>query len=242
MSHLISIVFILIFVFAPTSLLTSVSQAYDSVPVENGGEISGIIKLKGEVPIIAPHKVIHNPEFCGDLVPDETFVINPSNRGLQNVAVSIDGISRGKGHQPLTLLINNFKCRFQPHLQAGMIGDFYEIKNSDPILHNSHFKMEDVTVLNVAMPPSGKSIRKPLTQAGTITMKCDAHTFMTGTILAFEHPYFTVTDQDGAYKISDIPPGKYHVRFWSEGTGSKEKEITIGPGEKVKLSIELSAK
>ncbi|MBI1823252.1 MAG: hypothetical protein HYR80_03950 [Nitrospirae bacterium] len=216
--------------------------AYESILVEKGGTVSGTIKLKGELPALQPHKVIHNPEYCGDTIPDETYLVNPTNHGLQMSAVSIEGVTRGKRHDSTTIILNNLKCRFQPHTLAGMVGDFYEVRNSDPILHNTHLKMDDLTLLNVAMPANGKNIKKPLNQAGTIAIKCDAHSFMTGDILVFDHPYFAVTDDAGFYKISDIPPGKYKIKFWQNGLAVKEKELTIAPNEKINLSVELAAK
>jgi hypothetical protein len=123
-----------------------------------------------------------------------------------------------------------------------MVGDSYEVKNSDPILHNTHMKMDDLTVLNVAMPANGKAIRKPLNQAGLIAIRCDAHTFMNSTLMVFDHPYFAVSDEDGFYKISEIPPGKYSVKFWRDGQLIKEKEVNISPRENANLSIEVSAK
>ena len=217
-------------------------SAYESIPVEKGGVISGIIKLKGDAPVIQPHKVIHDPEFCGTTVADETYVVNPSTHGLQNVVISIEGISRGKNHPPSTVLLENTKCHFQPNTIAAMVGDSYEVKNSDPVLHNTHLKLDNVTILNVAMPPSGRNIKKPLNQTGLINVRCDAHTFMKGNILVFDHPYFAVTDQEGAYKITDIPAGKYKLKIWHDGTLIREKEVLIDPLEKIDLSLELNSK
>jgi hypothetical protein len=100
--------------------------------------------------------------------------------------------------------------------------------------------MDDLTLLNVAMPANGKNIRKPLNQPGVIAIKCDAHSFMTGDILVFDHPYFAITDQEGFYKISDIPVGKYKIKFWQNGVAIKEKELAITPNDNISLSVELT--
>lgn len=216
--------------------------AYESIPVETGGEIAGTIKLKGDAPARLIHKVIHDPEFCGETVSDDTYLVNPSTHALQNVVISVEGISRGKKPDLSTLELNNLKCRFQPRTLAAMVGDSYEVKNSDPVLHNTHLKQDDVTILNVAMPAAGKKIKKPMNQAGIINVRCDAHSFMKGNILVFDHPYFAVTDQEGSFRITDIPPGIYKLKIWHEGTPVKEREVSIGPSEKIDLSAELTAK
>lgn len=221
---------------------TPAAVAYEEITVEKGGELSGTIKLKGEAPGLRPHKVTHNSEFCGSTVDDETYLINSANKGLQNVVVSFEEIARGKKHDPGTIVLENTRCRFVPHILAGMEGDSYEIKNSDPVLHNTHLRFNGATILNVAMPAGGRNIKKPLTNAGLINAKCDAHTFMTATILVAKNPYFAITDKDGAYKIADIPAGRYKVKIWHEDMPVKEKEVTIKPNENVNLSMELGLK
>ena len=119
---------------------TPAAVAYEEITVEKGGELSGTIKLKGEAPVNQPHKVIHNTEYCGTTVDDETFLINSANKGLQNVVISFEEIDRGKKHDPGTIVLENSKCHFVPHILAGMEGDSYEIKNSDPVLHNTHLR------------------------------------------------------------------------------------------------------
>ncbi len=129
---------------------------------------------------------------------------------------------------------------FVHHVQAGMVGSFYEIRNSDPVLHNTHLHMNELTLVNVAMPAGGKNIKKTFLQAGIVDTKCDAHKFMQGWIFVTNNPYFAVTDNEGNYKITGIPPGKYKIKVWHEGVPGKEKEVTIHPDTKTELSLELT--
>jgi plastocyanin len=231
-------------VIAPLLLfvLASISSAYayEVISVEQGGELRGTITLKGEVPDIQTQKIMRDNQFCGDTFLDDTYQINPVSHRMKNLVVSVEGISRGKSHSPLTALLENRKCHFHPRIIAVMTGDSYEVKNSDPVLHNTHLRLEDATILNVAMPPSGKNIRKPLLQAGSISVNCDAHSFMRGHILVFDHPYSTVTDEEGSFKIPEIPPGKYNVKIWHNGISVKETQVIVNPSAKTNLSLELS--
>ena len=55
----------------------------------------------------------------------------------------------------------------------------------------------------------------------------------------FDNPFFYVTDDEGNYKIEDIPPGTYNVIAWQEKFKDKKTKewktlsasITIGDGE-----------
>jgi hypothetical protein len=36
-------------------------------------------------------------------------------------------------------------------------------------------------------------------------------------LLAFDHPYFALTDADGGFRIPGVPPGTYRITVWHEG-------------------------
>ncbi|MBI1822931.1 MAG: hypothetical protein HY200_03110 [Nitrospirae bacterium] len=217
-------------------------HAYEVIPVKHGGELFGTIKYKGDPPANLSNPVANNSEFCGSTVQDETYLINTENRGIENVVISFENIQQGKKPIFSTIVIENRNCHFVPHVQGAMVGDSYEIRNSDPILHNTHLHMEEQTILNVAMPAGGRNIKKPLTKAGIIHAKCDAHKFMQGWISIMDNPYFAVTDKEGKYDISNIPSGKYKVKIWHEGLLAQEEEITVLPDKKTNLSVNLTSK
>lgn len=234
---------ILIFLFILGSFGERLNlYAYTDIPVEKGGELSGTIIFGGESPMNQSAKVIVNPEYCGEIMNEETYLVNPQNKGLENVVISIEGIEKGKRADDQFIFLENSKCRFEPHVQAGMVGNSYEVRNLDPVMHNTHLRQNGQTIFNVAMPPNGRAIKKLLSEAGIVKVTCDAHAFMKGTIYVAENPYFSVTDRDGKYTISNIPPGKYRVRIWHEALPPQEKEVVIPPQRKINLSLEFSLK
>jgi hypothetical protein len=40
---------------------------------------------------------------------------------------------------------------------------------------------------------------------------------MNGYLAGFDHPYFAVTDAEGKFEISGVPPGTYNLVAWHEG-------------------------
>jgi hypothetical protein len=219
--------------------VVNTSLAYDEIRVEKGGELAGTITFIGELPVIQPIKVVLNPEYCGNTIYDETYMVNPQNKGLVNVVISIVGIERGKKANDQLVIVENLKCHFVPHVQAGMVGNSFEIRNLDPVLHNNHFRINGRTLFNMAMPPHGNNVRKRMPEPGIINTVCDAHTFMKGAIYVAENPDFAVTDKNGNYTISNIPTGKYQVKIWHEASPPQEQEIVIPPQKKVYLSLVL---
>ena len=72
-------------------------------------------------------------------------------------------------------------------------------------------------------------------------IKCDVHPWMKTWVGVFDHPYFATTDDNGNYKIENIPPGEYNVIAWHE-MDAKFEELTIAPIEKDLINKELSNK
>jgi hypothetical protein len=64
---------------------------------------------------------------------------------------------------------------------------------------------------------------------------------MSGYWISEEHPYFAVTDANGMFKISDIPPGDYEVELWHEKLGKKTEKVSIKPKEETRVDWTLGS-
>ena len=49
------------------------------------------------------------------------------------------------------------------------------------------------------------------------SFQCDIHSHMNGYRVGFSHPYFAVTDAEGKFEITGVPPGEYTLVAWHEG-------------------------
>ena len=201
------------------------------------GTLAGTVRLAGPPPARPPLPVYKSHQVCGDSVPDERLVVGPGG-GLRYAVVTVEGVRGGKKpEREATIVLDNRACRFQPHVQAAEVGQWLDIRNSDPILHNADARLGKDTLFNVALPPD-RHVRKPLARAGLVAFTCDVrHTWMSAFIAVAEHPYHTVTDAEGAYEIRDLPPGTYTVRVWHEELGTQERPVTITAGETATLEV-----
>ena len=48
-------------------------------------------------------------------------------------------------------------------------------------------------------------------------------------VVVAEHPFYAVTDAAGAYRIANVPPGRYKLRMWQEALGETTREVVVGP-------------
>jgi plastocyanin len=191
------------------------------------GSVSGTVTLAVAAPPRRSLPVFKHAEVCGKEVPDDGLVIGPDG-GVRYAVVSVEGVRGGKKpERDVTLVLDNQACRFVPHVQVAEVGQWLELHNSDPVLHNADARIGAETLFNVGLPPE-RRVRKPLARPGLVTVTCDVrHTWMRGFIAVAEHPYHTVTDAYGAYDIPDLPPGKYTLRVWHEELGVVERPLEI---------------
>jgi hypothetical protein len=69
---------------------------------------------------------------------------------------------------------------------------------------------------------------------------CDIHSHMSAFILVFNHPYFDAVDANGRYEIAALPPGRYTVAAWYEGSVRAAQMVTVPDhGSGVELNFDL---
>lgn len=189
---------------------------YVEAPVPDGGVLVGRVRLAGEPPKAEPLTVRKNTDVCGEHKPSQALVVGPTG-GVRGTVVAFEGVERGK--RPPDLELDNAKCLFVPHVSAVMAGAKVRIRNTDPVLHNTHGYLDRLTVFNIALPTKDQvvDVSQRIKKPGVIEVVCDAHTHMRAWIVVRENPYFAVTDDNGQFRIDEIPPGRYRVTAWHEG-------------------------
>jgi hypothetical protein len=222
-------------------LAASPAMAYEVAPVADGGTIGGKVTYDGPVPTrkIIPTK---DKATCGDIREEPEIVVG-SDKAVADTVVYLKGVQKGKAWQKPAKPpeIVNQNCVFVPHVQAVPVGSLV-IVNSDPVMHNTHGFLGKATVFNVALPVKGQRIEKKLTKPGLMRVECDAHGWMLAWVYGAENPYYAVTAKDGAFKITDVPPGAYTLVAWHELTGETEVPVTVEAKGTANVKVELKKK
>jgi len=236
-------------------LVAAPAGAYEVAVVPDGGTISGTVKFVGPPPKLDPIPVNKNRDVCGEHKPAEALLLS-ADRGVKGSVVLIEAVARGKkgGGE---VVLDNHQCVFVSHVTAVGLKEKVAIRNSDPVLHNTHGFLGTPTVFNVALPTKGQVIEvtKYLKNPGVIRVLCDAHPHMSAWMIVHDSPYYAVTDDKGAFRIADVPPGTYKVTMWHAGFRPKgadkdgrvlydepktvTRELTVAPKATATVDFEL---
>jgi plastocyanin len=116
--------------------------------------------------------------------------------------------------------------RFVPHVLAVTAGTTVDFLNSDPTYHNV-FSLSRARTFDLGRYPTGRTRSVRFDRPGIVRVFCDIHSHMSAFILVFSHRYFAVTDEEGRYRIPDVPPGSYTVTVWNEALPGASRRVTV---------------
>ena len=221
------------FPFLTMVLIMATLASYQlSLADQGGATLVGRITFTGDIPPPRVMRVNRDREFCGNTITIQPVTVQRSSHGVASAIVSVEGVQRqpiDEKKPPTIMTITNRHCAFIPRVSATSLGSILEVRSEDPVLHNTHIRLGRRTFLNVAMVPGGPVIRKTMIRPGALSVQCDAHKFMRAFVVAFDHPFFKVTNEAGEFTIAGVPPGRHTMTIWHETLGLVRKEKILVP-------------
>ncbi len=215
---------------------------YKEIDVKDGGAIVGTVKFDGDVPASKMLKVDKDEQTCGhENKVSEELVVNGESKGVKNVVVSLVDIAAGKKIEAVTTALDQKECLFIPHVLAIPVGSSVDLLNSDNVMHNLHSWAIKNPAFNEGVSGGGKMTKK-FDLAEVVKITCDVHKWMSSFVVVKANPYFAVTDENGCFKIDNVPAGAYKIEAWQEKLGKKAAEVTVKSKEDAVVDFVLTKK
>lgn len=225
--------------FAPVGLRVVTCLTFFAVSAVYGQTaVKGKAVFKGTPPKLRPISMdadaVCASKHKGPVFP-ETSVIK-ADGSLKNVFVYVSKGLEGKNFPtPSTpVVLDQTGCTYAPHVFGIMVNQQLKVVNSDATTHNVHAMGEANPEFNVGQragaPPIVKTFAKPEV---TVPILCNQHPWMRAVAHVMTNPYFAVSDENGAFDIKGLPPGKYTITAVHEKFGTSSQEITVAAGKPV---------
>ena len=115
---------------------------------------------------------------------------------------------------------------FVPHVLAVRVGTVIDFPNDDSVYHNV-FSLSKTKRFDLGRYPKGQSKAVRVDEPGIVRVFCEIHSHMNAFILVFAHRFFDVTDEQGRYRIDQVPPGTYTLVVWHEGAVRQTRSVTV---------------
>ncbi len=232
--------FLLVFLLVAVLVLPVTNLfAYEGRAVSNGGSISGVVNFKGTPPKVKKLRITKDKKVC-DKTPKTNPSLIVSGGKVVNAVVSITDIKKGKEMKAMKVTFDQNGCEYKPHVLAFTVGSSVQVLNPDKILHNIHTYSKANKPFNRAQPKFKKKLTVKFSKPEAVSVKCDVHSWMSGWFFVAGNPYYSVTKGDGAFKLTDVPPGTYNVEVWHETLGKKSQKVTVKAKQDAKVNFELA--
>lgn len=212
------------------------------------GSIEGLVTFRGEIPKSA---VADDAGVRRDLLQ-----VDRASGGLQGVVVwlvmaktpaeaSGPQAGRSSDAETVTAVMDQRDHEFVPRVLAIRSGQSVKFINSDPANHNVRTSSSQPTnEFNVFTGIDGSYTHRFAAdpQQRPIRLGCDIHPWMQGWIYVFDHPYFAVTDKQGAFRIDSVPPGEYRLMIKQPDIRyAHERRVPVSNAQSTKVEIEIRA-
>jgi len=201
-------------------------------PLILAGTVTGKVNFTGTPP--APESINTDADpVCAGLHPQplmsEEVAANPDGT-LQHVFVYVREGLEGKTFEPPSqpVTMDQKGCQYVPHVFGIQVGQTLQILNSDATLHNVHGMPTQSREFNLGMPIQGMKLTRKFDKPEVaVKFKCDVHPWMSAYAGVLNHPFFSVTGQNGSYEIQNLPAGTYALEAWHEKYGTQTARVTV---------------
>jgi plastocyanin len=181
---------------------------FNTLAAEASGVITGSVTIGGKVEPSIKDAVISVAGVPATLVPQEKM-------------------AREK-----KALMDQKDMVFVPHVLPVLVGTTVDFPNSDTVYHNV-FSVSAAKRFDLGLYPQGETRSTTFDKPGVVTIRCNTHPKMEAYVVVKEHPYFTVANERGVYRLSDIPLGSYTIQVWHPRFGIITQPFTLERSEQV---------
>ena len=139
---------------------------------------------------------------------------------------------------PATAQMAQKDMNFVPMLLPVQAGTRVEFPNEDDMYHNI-FSFSPAKRFDLGRY---RSDERPIPSLlfdvpGLVVLRCDIHEHMRGLILVLATPYFVLTDPEGRYRLTGLPPGHYRLKAWLDSRTTRESSVDLENGRTVEVNF-----
>lgn len=234
-----------------------VTNTGSSPIVAESAIITGRVTLRGTPPA---ETIIQMPELspCALLQTNthttHLFSVGTDN-GLADVLITIQrmrGIRGDAGSFPRpasrTARIAFVNCEILPAVSVVTHYEQVVFENADNVMHTPRITSTNRpphTTLSLSLPAMAtRQVSGIIPTELFMPVTCDEHPWEKATLSVVPHPIYALTDSNGNFTITNVPPGKYVLRALHRGVTSTNgliREVTAGKSETIPLNFVVEA-
>lgn len=132
---------------------------------------------------------------------------------------------------PQNVHISQKNMVFTPHITPILKGTTVDFTNDDSVAHNVFTPPGSATIFNLGIYGTGVTKTMKFNELGVSTLLCSVHPEMVAYVIALQNPYYAMTDNEGNFKIENVPAGSYQIKFWNEKLQADPQPAMVEAGK-----------
>jgi plastocyanin len=196
-------------------------------------EVKGVVNFEGAAPA---GKKLNLPSGCAhpgekDVYSNEVIV---NNGKLKNVLVTLKRSEISGEYKDIPseeVVLDQRGCMYTPRVAAARVGQKVTFVNSDPVFHNVRSVTSQNEKFNMAMPKKNQRETKVFEKPEMfLQTKCSVHPWMGAYVAVMDHPFYSITNDNGEFTLPKLPAGTYDLEAWHEVFGTQTAKVEVKEG------------
>jgi plastocyanin len=152
--------------------------------------------------------------------------------------VYLEGSFPKPGNLP-TKQVTQKDLTFTPALLPVQVGTRVEFPNLEKDTYHNIFSYSPAKRFDLGRyrPDERPIPSQTFDVAGLVTLRCDIHEHMRGLILVLATPHFSLTDNNGHYRLSGLPPGHYTLKAWVDSRTTRQHPVDLKSGSTLRVDF-----
>jgi hypothetical protein len=192
------------------------------------GTIRGQVIWQGEIPKVKSYRAPLSPgnEHTGQTRRDwpnpNAPRIDPQTKAVAGAVVFLRGVdpqrARPWDHPPVSVELRDYQirvCQGKHESTSGFVrrGDAIHMVSHQALFHS--LQVRGAAFFARVFPDADVDCTRKLDQSGIVELTSGCGYFwMRGRLFVDEHPYYTHSDAEGKFTLSQVPPGRYELVCW----------------------------
>ena len=157
--------------------------------------------------------------------------------------VAVVYLERDDGQYPVkprageVLRIGQRGYQFRPAVTAVQTGSQVAFPNQDDEFHNVFSYSKNKRFDLGRFRKDEKSPVLTFDRAGVVKIYCEIHKHMRNLLLVLDTPWFTTSDAQGRFVLSDIPAGEYSLKAFLPSEKVLQARVSIHDGKKASINL-----
>jgi plastocyanin len=203
------------------------AAAPDRPPPPQGGVIEGRVTMERR----APRRVASRYPGAGggaahrqERVPAVAYLVGP--------------VAGARGGGPERPRLVQQDTSFRPAVLVVPVGTAVEFPNRDPFFHNV-FSYSAPRRFDLGRYPRGESRSVTFDRPGVVKVYCEIHQWMRSAVLVVQNPYHAEVAEDGRFRISGVPPGRYRLAVWDFDRGTRTVDVAVPAAGSARVEVRM---